>query len=107
MNLPPLDLDDFTKWKQSQAIILESDMDDDMKMEAKDHIMSGIEKCSGGEGVDVQAASKFIKEQMDRQYGPSWHCIIGEGYAFEVTRQRNTCLLLYYAGAFAILLFKC
>ena len=61
-------------------------MDDVMKMEAKEHVMSGIEKCSGQEGVDVKAAAKFIKEAMDRQFGPSWHCIIGEGYSFEITR---------------------
>ncbi len=41
-------------------------MEDTMKLEAKEHVMSGIEKCSGQEGVDIQAASKFIKENMDR-----------------------------------------
>ena len=61
-------------------------MDPIMKVEAKEHIISGIEKNAGAEGIDVQNASKFIKEQMDRQFGPSWHCIIGEGYSFEVTR---------------------
>ena len=44
---------------------------------------------------------------MDRQFGPSWHCIIGEGYSFEVTRQENATILMYYAGKKAILLFKC
>ena len=61
-------------------------MDATMTTEAKEHVMSGIEKFSGAEGLDLLAASKFIKENMDRQYGPSWHCIIGEGYSFEVTR---------------------
>ena len=61
-------------------------MDPVMKVEAKEHIISGIEKNAGADGIDVQNASKFIKEQMDRQFGPSWHCIIGEGYSFEVTR---------------------
>ena len=61
-------------------------MEGTMQTEAKEHIVSGIEKNSGAEGIDVQAASKFIKEAMDRQFGPSWHCIIGEGYSFEVTR---------------------
>ncbi len=37
-----------------------------MKTEAKEHVISGIEKCSGGDGVDVQGAAKFIKENMDR-----------------------------------------
>ena len=107
MELPPFNLEDFNKWKQSQSIVKECDMEDEMKIESKEHIMSGIEKCSGGDGLDVQAACKFIKENMDRQFGPSWHCIIGEGYSFEVTRQQNSSLLLYYAGVYAVLLFKC
>ena len=107
MELPPLNVDDFNKWKQSQAIVKECDMEDTMQTEAKDHVMSGIEKCSGADGVDVQAAAKFIKENMDRQFGPSWHCIIGEGYSFEVTRQQNSTILLYYGGSLAVLLFKC
>ena len=37
-------------------------MDPVMKMEAKEHIISGIEKNAGAEGIDVQNASKFIKE---------------------------------------------
>ena len=61
-------------------------MDPVMKMEAKEHIISGIEKNAGADGIDTQAASKFIKESMDRQFGPSWHCIIGEGFSFEITR---------------------
>eukprot|EP00356_Strombidium_inclinatum_P010064 CAMPEP_0170493290 /NCGR_PEP_ID=MMETSP0208-20121228/13661_1 /TAXON_ID=197538 /ORGANISM="Strombidium inclinatum, Strain S3" /LENGTH=53 /DNA_ID=CAMNT_0010769195 /DNA_START=26 /DNA_END=187 /DNA_ORIENTATION=+ len=53
MELPPFNLEDFNKWKQSQAIIKECDMEDTMKIEAKEHVMSGIEKCSGQEGVDI------------------------------------------------------
>ena len=78
-------------------------MDETMKQEAKEHVMSGIEKFP----TDVQAASKLIKEQMDRQFGPSWHCIIGQGYSFDVTRQEKSTILLYYAGSLAVLLFKC
>ena len=70
----------------------------EMKTEAKEHIVSGVEKFTGGEGTDTMGAAKFIKEQMDRQYGPTWHCIIGEGYSFEVTKFKDSSLLLYYAG---------
>ena len=41
-------------------------MEPTMQNEAKDHIVSGIEKNSGAEGIDIQNASKFIKENMDR-----------------------------------------
>ena len=86
MELPPFNLEDFNKWKQSQAIIKECDMDDVMRTEARDHITNGIEKSSSSDGVDLLTASKFVKEQMDNYFGPSWHCIIGEGFSFEVTR---------------------
>lgn len=61
-------------------------MEDVIKVEAKDFVMSGIEKFSGGGVVNFEAACKYVKEQMDRQFGPSWHCIMGEGFSFEVTR---------------------
>ena len=82
-------------------------MDAIMKAEAQEHIVSGVEKNTSIEGIEVMAAAKFIKENMDRQFGPSWHCIIGEGYSFEVTRQQNSTMLMYYAGNMSVLLFKC
>ena len=41
-------------------------MDEEMKMEAKEHAASGIEKFSSAEGVDYQAAGKYIKDAMDK-----------------------------------------
>ena len=41
-------------------------MEEEMKMEAIEHIISGIDKCLGKEGIEFQAAAKFIKENMDR-----------------------------------------
>ena len=99
-------------------------MDDFMKAEAKDTISTAIEKASGATGINVEVriissifhvflflllkfACKFVKDQMDRQFGPCWHCVMGEGFSFEVTRQAKTTLYMYYAGKIAILLFKC
>ena len=107
MELPPLDIEYFNKWRITNAIIKECDMDAQTKTEAEEHVRTGIERYTGAEGLDILAASKFIKEQMDRQFGPTWHCIIGEGYSFEVTRQQHSTLLMYYGGIYAILLFKC
>jgi dynein light chain 4 len=79
-------IDDFMKWKQNQAIVKETDMDDLMRNEAKEVVATGIEKCSGQTGINVDAACKYIKEAMDKQFGNYWHCVMGEGYSFEVTR---------------------
>ena len=86
MELPPFNRDEFEKYKEKNYIIKECDMDQNMRKEATEHVQTGIEKNTSGDGIDVLNAAKFIKEQMDRQFGPSWHCIIGEGYSFEVTR---------------------
>ena len=64
--LPPFDQGEFDKFRQGKQIVKESDMEPTMLSEAKDHIVSGIEKNSGSEGIDIQNASKFIKENMDR-----------------------------------------
>lgn len=52
-------------------------------------------------------ACKQIKELMDKKFGASWHVIIGEGFGFEVTHQREQMIYIYYMGTRAILLFKC
>ena len=41
-------------------------MEDTMLTEAKEHVISGVEKMTSADGVDFQGAAKFIKEQMDR-----------------------------------------
>jgi len=35
---------------------------------------------------------------MDKKFGTFWHCIIGEGYAFDVNYQSNSLLFMYYNG---------
>ena len=82
-------------------------MDDEMRTEAKEHASSGIEKFSSAEGVDYHQAGKYVKEAMDKQFGPSWHCIIGQGFSFEITRMQNSTIMMYYAGNLAVLLYKC
>ena len=66
VELPPFDIEFFNKWKQSNSIVKECDMDDAMIVDVKDHIITGIEKMTTSDGVDFAAACKFIKENMDR-----------------------------------------
>ena len=82
-------------------------MNAEMQVEAIDYVSTGIEKSMVAGVLNQEAGCKFVKDQMDRQFGPAWHCIMGEGYSFEVTRQATTTLNMYYAGKIAILLFKC
>ena len=66
MELPPFDLVDFTKYKQGQAVIKETDMEGEMLQDAKEHVVNGIEKWGGADNLDVLNGAKLIKESMDR-----------------------------------------
>ena len=73
MELPEINMDDFDKWKVSKAIIIETDMEEQVQAEAKDCVTTGIEKASGAQGLNIEKACKYIKDLMDRQYGAYWH----------------------------------
>ena len=107
MELPPFNEEDFKRYQQQNSITKDCDMDPEMLSEAKDHISGGIEKFTGVEGCDLLSAAKYTKENMDNYFGPTWHCIIGEGFSFEVTTMQGSKLMMYYAGNLGVLLFKC
>jgi len=54
----------------------------------------------------MEAASKAIKEGLDRKLGPTWHCILGDGFAVDVTMQKKSLLFGFYNGNIAVLVFK-
>ncbi len=56
--------------------------------------------------LNIEAATKAIKENLDKKYGPMFHVIIGEGFSFDVTVQMKSLLFMYYSGTLAILVFK-
>jgi len=87
----------------SKNIIKQSDMNHELQSEAVDLIVSAIDKMRG----NYEQAARSVKEQMDRKFGPSWHCIIGEGFGFQVTFQTKHMIYLFYQGNVAVLLFKC
>ena len=92
-------------------------MEPDVLAEAKDIVQAWIDKAGADGAVNMevslnnetlfQMACKGVKDAMDRQFGPYWHCIMGEGFSFDVTRQNKSTLHMYYAGKIAVLLFKC
>jgi len=48
----------------------------------------------------------MIKEDMEKDNGPTWVCIIGEAFAFNVKSQ-NELFLYCYLQNYGILLYKC
>lgn len=79
------------------------DMGHELQSEVIDVIISAIDSKKG----NYEQAARAVKEQMDRKYGPSWHCIVGEGYGFQITYQTKHMIFVYYQGNIAILLYKC
>jgi len=77
-----------------------SDMHEDMRGDALDAVQTAIDTKP-----NFEAAAKTVKELMDKKYGPSWHCIIGTNFSFEVTYQMKMLLHMYFNGV-GVLLYK-
>lgn len=54
---------------------------------------------------DYEGASTAIKNSLDKKFGPSWQCAIGEGFGFDISCQQNFLLHMYY-GKVGILCYK-
>mmetsp|Transcript_27647 Transcript_27647/g.27331 ORF Transcript_27647/g.27331 Transcript_27647/m.27331 type:complete len:106 (+) Transcript_27647:17-334(+) len=97
---------EYKKATQGKSVNKFCDMQTEMGTEALDIVTSTIEKFTKSEVLEVDNATRFIKDQMDKQFGPSWHCVVGEGYSFDITAQKQNLLYVYYTGSLAILLWK-
>jgi len=53
-----------------------------------------------------ELATKNIKEVLDKRYGPAWHVIMGEGFAYDISVQSGAYMLMFYNGNIACLIFK-
>ncbi|KAL0236741.1 hypothetical protein PCE1_000139 [Barthelona sp. PCE] len=76
-------------------------LNEELKIEAIEICVNGLEKYPH----NAESAAKLIKETMDSKFSPTWHCFVGEGYAFAVEHEEPSCLYLYH-GMTAVLLFK-
>jgi dynein light chain 4 len=77
-------------------------MNSEMQSEALDICATAIEKFP----TNYEEAAKFIKISMDKQYGSTWHAVIGEGYGFEITHDVKSLLYFFDNGNLAFLLWK-
>lgn len=79
------------------------DMQDEMKAEAMENCVAACEKFP----AHNENAAKMIKEGMDKKFGYGWHCIVGEGFGFEITHEKKCMLYLFFQGTVAVCLWKC
>lgn len=60
---------------QNKAVIKNADMADDMQQRAVDCAQDAMEK------FDIERdIAAHIKKEFDRQYAPTWHCIVGRNF---------------------------
>ena len=82
------------------------DMKVEMATEAKETISLHVEKQCQSKVPDFEEAAKTIKMTMDKKFGQYWHCVIGEGFAFDVTHQLKHVMLIYFNEKTGCLLYK-
>lgn len=77
-------------------------MPEELRLDALETVVTAIEKYPG----NYEASAKLIKETLDKKFGACWHCVIGEGFGFDVTFQLKNLLYLFFGGTTAVLVFK-
>ena len=56
--------------------------------------------------ANYEAAAVMIKNQLDKKFGLTWHCAIGEGFGFDVTTQHRYLMYVFY-GKVGVCCYKC
>ena len=91
--------------KKIEVIIAE--MNPDMLSYCQDKISNIYDKYFNIEGEpNYEEAAKILKNEMERDNGPTWICMIGKNFSFNNKSQKEACLYCYL-GKFGILLYKC
>ena len=91
--------------KKLNPIICE--MDPDMLGYCQDKISNIYDKYLNVEGQpNFEEAARILKSDMEKDNGPTWICIIGQDFSFNVKSQKEACLY-GYLGHFGVLLYKC
>lgn len=55
---------------------------------------------------DFSKVARQIKEEMDEVFGSLWHCILGKGFGFEVSFEKENLLYACIDEEVAVLLWK-
>ena len=91
--------------KKLNPIIAE--MDPDMLSYCQDKISNIYDKYLNVEGQpNYEEAARILKSDMEKDNGPTWICIIGQDFSFNIKSQKEACLYAYL-GRFGILIYKC
>ena len=91
--------------KLTQATIQKScDMHPETASEVLEVITMGLDKHMATK--NYEAAAQLVKSTLDKKFGASWQCCIGEGFGFDITYQEKNMQYIFY-GNVGILVYKC
>ena len=76
----------------------------EMETEARDIIVMALDKYSITD--DYETAASLIKSNMDKKWGFGWHCLVGEGFGFDVVHQARQLIHMHYQNI-SCLVYKC
>lgn len=80
-----------------------TDMEENSEM--KNEAIRLAKESLGTNDVKEEEASKKIKKEFDKKFGPNWHCIVGKNFYSSFSHELNTYIFLY-VGQIAVLLYK-
>ncbi|GMT07445.1 hypothetical protein PENTCL1PPCAC_29619, partial [Pristionchus entomophagus] len=86
--------------KATECVIKSTDMNDEMQKAAMQVAIDAMNKHR----VEKDIAT-YIKEEFDKRYLPSWHCVVGRNFGSYVTHETNH-FIYFYIQHVAVMLFK-
>ena len=100
--MPDISDADYKKLVQ-KTLTKSCDMTTEVMQEAMEIITMGLDKHLATK--NYEAASQLIKASLDKKFGVSWQCVIGEGFGFDITYQEKNMIYVYY-GNVGVLCYK-
>ena len=88
----------------SKTLTRSVDMPAEVANEAMEVITMSVDKHAATK--NYEASAQLIKASLDKKFGAAWHCVIGEGFGFDITYQSKNMIYVYY-GQIGVLSYKC
>lgn len=101
--------------KPIPTLIKQTNIPEEMLGEVMEIVNSGVEFNTKMENLpngklktycELDNAAKYIKESMDKKFGPTWQCIVGEAMCFDINYQQKSLFYGFASGNLSILLYK-
>nr|CDS16764.1 dynein light chain [Echinococcus granulosus] len=84
----------------SKAIVKNTDMSEEMQQRAIECAEEALDRYN----IEKDIAA-HIKKLFDKEFSPTWHCVVGRNFGSYVTHEENK-FIYFYLGHIAILLYK-